>query len=250
MRTMRPLVIMLAGALGGAAIAVAVILVMAQNGLMPINDRQMQTYLMLHPELAPAMMGRAQQLDDQKQAAEQDAAMKKVGRAAFFDPAVAFVTGPADARTSLVEFYDYDCPFCRASLPAVKKFYDAHKNDTRFSFIEFPIADLHGPSALLAARASLAARRQPGQYMDFHFTLLGEEGQVSEQMIYADAAKAGMDVDKLKADMSDPAIEKTLTSSIALAHKVGVDGTPTFVLNGKFHPGAVDDDTLASEMKG
>lgn len=246
---MRPVIVMLAGALGGAAIAIAVIMVMAQNGLMPINDRQMQTYLMMHPELAPAMMGRAQQLDDQKQAAQQAVAMRKVGQAAFFDPAVAFVTGPANAKTSLVEFYDYDCPFCRASLPAVKKFYDAHKNDTRFSFIEFPIADLHGPSALLAARASLAARRQPAHYIDFHFTLLGEEGQVTEQMIFADAAKAGMDVNKLKADMADPSIEKTLQSSIALAHKVGVDGTPTFVLNGKFHPGAVDDETLASEMK-
>lgn len=246
---MRPLVIMLAGALGGAAIAVAVVLVMAQNGFMPINDRQMQTYLMLHPELAPAMMGRAQALDDQMHAADQAAALKKVGMAALFDPAVAFVTGPANAKASLVEFYDYDCPFCRASLPAVKRFYDTHKNDTRFSFIEFPIADLHGQSALLAARASLAARHQPAHYMDFHFMLLGEEGQVSEQMIYADAAKAGMDVDKLKADMNDPAIDKTLTSSIAFAHKVGVDGTPTFVLNGKIHASAVDEDTLASEMK-
>ena len=54
-------------------------------------------------------------------------------------PRVAFVTGPADAKNTLVEFYDYDCPYCRASLPAVKKFYDAHKDDTRFSFIEFPI---------------------------------------------------------------------------------------------------------------
>ncbi|HEY1877832.1 MAG TPA: DsbA family protein [Rhizomicrobium sp.] len=246
---MRPIAVMLAGAFGGAVIAVAVILLMAQIGLMPINDRQMQTYLMMHPQLAPAMMGRAQALDDQKQAADQAAAIKKVGQAALFDPALAFVTGPADAKTSLVEFYDYDCPFCRASLPAVKRFYDAHKNDTRFSFIEFPIADLHGQSALLAARASLAARRQPEHYMDFHFTILGEEGQVTEEMIYADAAKSGMDVGKLKSDMTDPAIAKTLTSSIALAHKVGVDGTPTFVLNGKFHPGAVDDDTLASEMK-
>jgi protein-disulfide isomerase len=246
---MRPLVIMLAGAFSGAAIAVAAILLMAQNGLLPINDRQMQTYLMMHPELAPAMMGRAQAMDDQRQAAAQNAAMKKLGQAAFFDPAIAFVTGPSDAKRSLVEFYDYDCPFCRASLPAVKKFFDAHKDDTRFSFIEFPIADLHGQSALLAARASLAARRQPAHYMDFHFTLLGEEGQVTEQMIFAAAAKAGMDVNRLKADMDDPAIEKALTSSIALAHKVGVDGTPTFVLNGKFHPGAVDDETLASEMK-
>jgi len=248
-KEMRAFVITLAGAVGGAALAVAIVMVMAQNGLMPINDYQMQRYLMLHPDLAPAMMGRAQQLEDQKQAQAQATAMRKVGQAAFFDPALAFVTGPADAKATLVEFYDYDCPFCRASLPAVKKFYDAHKNDTRFSFIEFPIADLHGPSALLAARASLAARRQPEHYMDFHFTLLGEEGQVTEQMIYADAQKAGMDVNKLKADMTDPAIEKTLQSSIALAHKVGVDGTPTFVLNGKFHPGAVDDDTLASGMK-
>ena len=246
---MRAFVITLAGALSGAALAVAIIMVMAGNGLMPINDRQMQTYLMMHPDLAPAMMGRAQALDDQKQAAKQADAMKKVGQAAFFDPAVAFVTGPADAKATMVEFYDYDCPFCRASLPAVKKFYDAHKGDTRFSFIEFPIEELHGPSALLAARASLAARRQPEHYMDFHFTLLGEEGQVTEQMIFADAQKAGMDMNKLKADMADPTIEKTLQSSIALAHKVGVDGTPTFVLNGKFHPGALDDETLASEMK-
>lgn len=246
---MRVFVITLAGAIGGAALAVAIVMVMAQNGLMPINDRQMQTYLMLHPELAPAMMGRAQQLDDQKQAAAQAAAMRKVGQSAFFDPAVAFVTGPANAKTSLVEFYDYDCPFCRASLPAVKKFYNAHKNDTRFSFIEFPIAELHGQSAVLAARASLAARRQPEHYMDFHFMLLGEEGQVTNDMVFADAAKAGMDITKLKADMADPAIEKILSSSIALAHKVGVDGTPTFVFNGKFHPGAVDDETLANEMK-
>jgi protein-disulfide isomerase len=238
-----------AGAIGGAALAVAIVLTLAQNGLLPINDRQMQTYLMLHPELVPAMMARAQQLDDQKQQAAQAAAVKKVGQKAFFDPALAFVTGPADAKTSLVEFYDYDCPYCRASLPAVKKFYDAHKNDTRFSFIEFPIKQLHGESAVLAAKASLAARRQPAHYMDFHFALLGQEGSITDQIIYAEAAKAGMDVNRLKADMADPGIEKALQSSIALAHKVGVDGTPTFVLNGKMHPGALDDETLASEMK-
>jgi protein-disulfide isomerase len=246
---MRNFAITLAGAIGGAALAVAIIFFMAQNGVMPINDRQMQNYLMLHSELAPAMMGQAQALDDQKQAAAQTAAMRKVGQAAFFDPVVAFVTGPADAKKSLVEFYDYDCPFCRASLPAIKKFYDAHKNDTRFSFIEFPIETLHGPSAVLAARASLAARRQPAHYMDFHFALLSQEGEITDEIIAAQAAKAGMDLKKLKADMADPAIEKSLSSSIALAHKLGIDGTPTFVLNGKMHPGAVDDDTLASEMK-
>jgi protein-disulfide isomerase len=246
---MRPFVITLAGAVGGAMLAVAVILTMAQHGLLPINDRQMQTYLMQHPDLAMAMMGRAQQLDEQNQKSAQAAAIKKIGHDALFNPALAFVTGPANAKTSLVEFYDYDCPYCRASLPAVKKFYEAHKNDTRFSFIEFPIKDLHGESALQAARASLAARRQPTHYMDFHFALLGQEETVTEDMIYAEAAKAGMDVTKLKADMADPAIEKALKSSIDFAHKLGIDGTPTFVLNGKMRPGAVNDETLASEMK-
>jgi protein-disulfide isomerase len=222
---------------------------LANHGFLPINDAQMQSYLMRHAELAPAMLNRAQAMDDERQQAAQNAALHKIGQDAFFDPAVAFVTGPAGAKSSLVEFYDYDCPYCRASLPAVKKFYEAHKNDTRFSFIEFPIKQLHGESAILAARASLAARRQPAHYMDFHFALLGHEDQVSEDDIYAEAAKAGMDVNKLKADMADPGIEKTLQSSIDLAHKVGVDGTPTFIFNGKFRPGAVDDDTLASEMK-
>ena len=246
---MRPFVIVLAGAVGGAMLAVAVVLTMAKGGLLPINDRQMQTYLMQHPELAPAMMGQAQAMDDLKQQAAQTAALKKVGHAAFFDPAIAFVTGPADAKKTLVEFYDYDCPYCRASLPAVKKFYEAHKNDTRFSFIEFPIKQLHGESAMQAARASLAARRQPDRYMDFHFALLGQEETVTEDMIFAEAARAGMDVNKLKVDMKDPVIETALKASIDFAHKVGVDGTPTFVFNGKLRPGAVDDDTLAEAMK-
>jgi protein-disulfide isomerase len=246
---MRAWMIVVAGAIGGAALGLAAVLTMAQHGLVPINDRQMQSYLMLHPELVPAMMARVQALDDQRQAAAQAAAMTKIGHAAFFDTAIAFVTGPADAKKTLVEFYDYDCPYCRASLPAVKKFYDENKDKVRFSFIEFPIKSLHGESAVLAARASLAARRQPAHYMDFHFALLAQEGEITDDIITAEATKAGMDLAKLKADMSDPALEKSLTSSIALAHKVGVDGTPTFVLNGKFHPGALDDETLAKEME-
>jgi protein-disulfide isomerase len=239
----------LAGAAGGALLGLLAVLGMARLGLLPINDRQMQTYMLDHSDLLPAMMARARALDDDRQAAKQMAAVKKLGQAAFFDPAIAFVTGPADAKQSLVEFYDYDCPYCRASLPAVKKFYDQNKNKVRFSFIEFPIKSLHGESAVQAARASLAARRQPAHYMDFHFALLGQEGEISDEVIAAEAAKAGMDINKLKADMADPAIEKSLSASIALAHKVGVDGTPTFVLNGKFHPGMLDDETLASEMK-
>jgi protein-disulfide isomerase len=149
-----------------------------------------------------------------------------------------------------VEFYDYDCPYCRASLPALGRYYEAHKNDTRFSYIEFPLPSLHGPGATLAAQASLAARQQPDIFVAFYFTLMAESGELDVQTILADAAKAGLDVDKLKADMQDTQIDKVIAASPKLADKVSIDGTPTFIFNGKMHPGAVDDATLDALMKG
>lgn len=246
---MRTLITTLAGAIAGAALAVAITYTMAANGRLPINDKQIQTYLMQHPELAAAMMNRYQQLAELKQQAEQQAALVKMGQKTFFDPAIAFVTGPENAKKTLVEFFDYDCPYCRASVPAMKAYYAAHKGDTRFSFIEFPIQQLHGPGAVLAAKASLAARKQPEHWMDYHFRMLSEDDAITEDIIYADAAKAGLDVARLKADMNDPAIGKVLEASIALARKTGIDGTPTFIMNGTLQPGAVDEAALADKMK-
>ena len=244
---MRAFVITLAGAIGGAALAVAVIVTMANQGYLPINDRQMQTYMMQRPELAAAMLGRYQQEEEAKQKAQQAAALTNQG--AFFDPRIAFVTGPANAKQTFVEFYDYDCPFCRASLPAIKKFYEANKDKVRFALIEYPIEQLHGASAVFAGKVSIAARRQPERYMDFHFALMAEEGAITEEMLYANAAKVGMDVNKLKADVQDPAVQKALDDSIALARKTGIDGTPTFIINGKLRPGMLDDKNLAEALK-
>ena len=243
--------IILAGAVCGAMLGVAIVFAAANQGFLPRNagGSDIRAYLLSHPELVSQM----NDLLQARQQAEADragaAAVEKIGMAAFFDPRLAFVTGPAGAKKSLVEFYDYDCPYCRVSLPAVIKFYDAHKNDTRFSFIELPIPQLHGPSAVLAARASLAARLQPDKYVPFHFALMSEQGVVDEHVIFADAQKAGVNVAKLKADMQSREIEKVIDLSRALAQKAGIDGTPTFIANGVMHPGAVDAQTLSDMTK-
>jgi len=146
---------------GGAALALIAVFAASALGLLPqrLDRAQLHDYLVSHPQLIVDMQLKLQEQEAAATDREQQAAVRKIGVAAFFDPRIAFVTGPAGAKQTFVEFYDYDCPYCRASLPAVKKYYGAHKNDTRFSFIEFPIPEQHGPGAVLAAKASLAARK-------------------------------------------------------------------------------------------
>jgi protein-disulfide isomerase len=248
---MRDLTTILAGALGGAVIAIAFVFSAAETGMLPMpaggaTGEAIRSYLMAHPELVSQMNDKAaeqQQVAQDKAAAD---AMKKIGLPAFFDEKIAFVTGPADAKKSVVEFYDYNCPYCRASLPALEKFYQAHKNDTRFSFIEFPIK---GPDSIVAAKMALAARHQPDKYLALHFALMSETQPVDTAILMQDALKAGLDMAKLKADMEKPEVNEAIEASHDLATRAGIDGTPTFIVNGVMHPGAVDDDSLAAMAK-
>ena len=235
----------LAAALGGALLAVAIVFAAADRGLLPggPGGGNIRGYLLSHPELVAEMTDRLQKQQEAADEAKAAAALKKIGMAPFFDTKVAFVTGPADAKKSVVEFYDYNCPYCRASLPAVEKFYQQHKNDTRFSFIEFPIK---GPDSVVAAKVALAARLQPDKYLALHFLLMNESDPVNAAMIFMDAQKAGLNMAKLKVDMDNPSIDDAIAASKTLAKRAGIDGTPTFIVNGVMHPGAVDDELLSS----
>lgn len=234
-----------AGGLAGAAIAIAVVFGAASLGLVPGNDRAIHDYLMSHPGIIFDMQNKVQAEQDAAQHTAQQTAVDKLGLKAFFDPRIAFVTGPANAKTTIVEFFDYNCPYCRASVPALKKFYDTHK-DARFAFIEFPIK---GPESTLAARAAMAARRQPDKYLAFHFMLMGEETIVDQSLLLADAQKAGLNVPQLEADMKDPKIDLALAKSLSLAKAANVDATPVFIVNGQIREGAVDDDILGKMAK-
>jgi protein-disulfide isomerase len=236
------------GGLGGAALAVVIVLAMAATGSLPYSrsasDARIREYLMRHPDILVDMSNKMQA----DQAAQEDAARQiavdKIGLKAFFDPKLAFVTGPANAKNTLVEFFDYNCPYCRASLPAVKKFYDKHKNDTRFAFIEFPIK---GPNSVVAAHAAIAARKQPDKYLKFYFALMDEDELATPDLIFSVARKAGLDVDKLKKDMTDKSIDASLKAAHDLAIAAKIDGTPAFIINGRMREGALND-TILSEM--
>ena len=235
------------GGLGGAALALAVVFGAAKLGLLPASGPAIHDYLLAHPEILVDMTNQLQSDEQTQSDNARQAAVDKLGPKAFFNPKVAFITGPANAKTTVVEFFDYNCPYCRASLPAVKKFYETHKKDTRFAFIEFPIK---GPQSTVAARAAIAARKQPDKYLAFHFLLMNEEDLVDDDLLYADAREAGLDVSKLKADMTDSSIDLAIAAAHTLAAAAKVDGTPAFIVDGKMREGAVDDAILKKMTKG
>jgi protein-disulfide isomerase len=237
------------GALGGATIALVIVFGAARMGVFQDRAATEQTvhdYLLAKPEILQEVSDAYDQKQRQAEVDASQAAVDKVGLPAYFNPKVAFVTGPANAKTTIVEFFDYNCPYCRLSLPAMKKYYEAHKNDTRFAFIEFPIK---GENSVLATRALLAARRQPGKYMPFHFALMNEERLVDKDVIVETAMKLGLDTDKLQADMNDPAIASEIAATHLLAKRSKINATPTFIINGKVRPGMVNDEILAELLK-
>jgi protein-disulfide isomerase len=236
-----------AGGLGGAVLALAVVFGASYYGLLPgSSDKAMHDYLMSHPEILVDMTNKLQESQDTSEDTARQAAVDKLGKKAFFDPRLAFITGPANAKTTVVEFFDYNCPHCRKSLPTVMKFYNAHK-DARFAFIEFPI---EGPQSVVAARAAMAARKQPDKYVAFHFALMGEQGVVDEDTVYADAQKTGLDVARLKTDMKSSQIDLALAESHTLAQAAKIDGTPAFIIDGKMHEGELYDDDIRKLTKG
>jgi protein-disulfide isomerase len=235
------------GGSAGAALALIVTFGAAALGVAPFaaDGNAMHAYLLAHPEVIVEMTNKLQAQQDAQQDNVRQTAVNKLGMKAYFDPRVAFITGPANARTTIVEFFDYNCPYCRASVPAVKKFYQTHK-DARFAFIEFPIK---GPQSTVAARAAMAARKQPGKYLAFHFALMSQDGLVDQNAVYAIAQKNGLDVIKLKADMASPSVDLALAAAHTLAQASGIDGTPAFIVNGRIREGAVTDDDLAQMTK-
>jgi protein-disulfide isomerase len=235
------------GGCAGAAMALIVAFGAAALGVAPFaaNGSAMHAYLLAHPDVIVEMTNKLQAQQDAQQDNARQAAVNKLGMKAFFDPRVAFITGPANAKITIVEFFDYNCPYCRASVPAVRKFYQTHR-DARFAFIEFPIK---GPQSTVAARAAMAARQQPDKYVAFHFALMSQEGAVDQNTVYSIARKTGLDVAKLKVDMAAPGVDLALASAHTLAQAAGIDGTPAFIVNGKIREGAVTDDDLAQLSK-
>jgi protein-disulfide isomerase len=136
---------------------------------------------------------------------------------------------------TIVEFFDYNCSFCKKALSDVAKLIEREKQ-IKVVFKEFPI--FKGSDE--AAKAALAAKMQ-GKYWEFHRAMLSLSGQANEASALRVAEKIGLDVAKLKKDMASPEVAKEIDDTRALADKLQVRGTPFFMVADRIIPGAPTD---------
>ena len=153
------------------------------------------------------------------------------------------VSGNPQGDVTVVEFFDYRCGYCKRAFPSVMALLKAD-SQVRVVWKEFPIL---GPVSLFAARAAMAADKQ-GLYHEFHVAVMGAEEELTEDTVIALAAANGLDIDRLRADMEDPAIDAYLEETRQLAQALGITGTPAFVVGDTLIPGAVDPARLQASV--
>jgi len=140
------------------------------------------------------------------------------------------VKGPADAPVTMVEFSDFQCPFCARTTPLIDQVIQAYPKELKFVYKEFPLP-MH-PNAMPASRAAIAAQRQ-GKYWEMHDKLFANQQALQPDNFKQYAQELGLDVAKFEQDMNSPDVQGQIAEDMQLAKQSAVNGTPTLFLNGK-----------------
>jgi protein-disulfide isomerase len=148
------------------------------------------------------------------------------------------VLGPADAPAKLLEYGDYECPFCGEAYPNVSALLDQLGDSVQFAYRHFPVASLH-PHAPRAAEAAEAAGAQ-GQFWAMHDLLFQNQDALELEDLQAYAQAIGLDLDRFETDLMDHRHAERVRQDFRSGIRGGVNGTPTFFVNGVRHDGDYD----------
>jgi len=197
-------------------------------------------YLRDHPEV---IIESLQIWQERQKLAKRDRARELVSahRAAIYEDPKAPVLGNPDGDVTIVEFFDYRCPYCKRVRPLVMKIVEEDPG-VRVIFKEFPIL---GPDSVVAARAAIASLDQdPEKYFPFHDALMESRAQLTKSRILDMAREVGLDADKLEADMKAAEVDAVILRNRQLGQALGLTGTPSFIIGGEIVRGAIDMETL------
>lgn len=202
-------------------------------------------YLRDNPEIVLEAIQILQQREQARQNERQRSNLAASRRELERDP-TSPVGGNPKGDITIVEFFDYRCGFCKQVFPAIQELLRTDGN-IRWVFKELPILT---PGSRIAAKAALAAWNQDrDRYMDFHTALMESQGSLSERKILRIAKDAGLDPETIRARLNDPAVEEALQRNSRLAERLGIRGTPGFVIGDQVVPGAIDLRTMRRMVK-
>ena len=162
------------------------------------------------------------------------------------DPAHDHIRGPADAPITLVEYGDYECPYCGQAEPVIRELL-ADFGDVRYVWRHLPLSDVH-PQAQLAAEAAEAAAAQ-GKFWEMHDLLLAHQQELRVRDLVRYAEQLGLDVERFREDLRRRRYDRRVAEDVESADLSGVSGTPTFFINGRRHYGAYDIATLSAAVR-
>jgi protein-disulfide isomerase len=213
--------------------ALAVTALLALTGCQKVDDafgQQVRAYLLKHPEVLEEALNKLQE-NKQLAAAKQAKAGLLVHREALENDPRDFVANPG-GKITVVEFFDYRCGYCKLSAPEVVKIISENP-DVRFVFKEFPI--FHGASDLAAKVALTSAGKAKGVEL---YTAFMADKTLDETAVAKHLTAAGIDPEGAKQAGDTPEIQKQLADTAALASKLGIEGTPAFIVGERLIPGA------------
>jgi protein-disulfide isomerase len=163
------------------------------------------------------------------------------------DPDRDHVRGADDAPVTLVEYGDYECPYCGQAEAVVRELLVSFGHDLRYVWRHLPLNEVH-PHAQLAAEASEAAGAQ-GAFWEMHDRLFEHQDQLTHADLLGHAEALGLDADRVRRELDRRTYDQRVAEDIASADASGVAGTPTFFVNGKRHHGDYDLDTLSAAVR-
>lgn len=235
--------------LSTAFISAALVGITACNPQAQRSEEEIQeivkSYLMENPQVILESVEQAQIKEKQAEIEKASASIEENLAQLENDVNSPFL-GDIDAKNVIVEFFDYNCGYCKRAVPTILA---AHKQikDVKIVFKELPIL---GPSSEQMSRAALVVHRKyPERYMDFHSALMAHKGPRTPEAIEQIAKDIALPPIDFKTETKTKEIADIIAANRKLAQDIGVRGTPAFVINGQFVPGAVDIDRIKSVIE-
>ena len=203
-------------------------------------------YLVSHPEVLKEAIEALDKHDKEAADAERQKVVTSQAGPLFSSKYQATIGNP-NATATLVEFFDYNCGYCKRALPDMMKLLQTDQN-LRFVLKEFPVL---GEGSVEAAHVAVAARMQDptgAKYIEFHQKLLGGRGAADKTRALAVAKEVGFDMGRLMKDMDSDEVKTTIAENLKLADTLGIDGTPSYVVGDELVVGAVGYDELQKKI--